>query len=571
MEKLLHKAQSIEQRYGGMLSYLILLPFLYPRGFSEYSTLYKGVFDVLLLFAMAAIFMWVLFDIVHRGFQFRLSACAAVAYYVLLICITLLSKKGFGEGLQKMFSTPVLYLFCFMQIRRDSKRFLEILANILLVILALNVTLFTSSVMDKLVGIYHVNFLGHVQVSAQYGILGVFVAYLRLKLQPALGLKDILLLCVSLLSVLLAQTTVGYLVLVILALGAIITSIGKFQKSKKLLLADSRMFLAGYLILSVFLLLFAVTKIDVAIKNTFLALNGRTIVWRDALQLVLERPIFGYGAFGVLITTFWSEGMNYAHSDFIQHLLDGGIVLTVAFYGLLYIFLSYGKWFRDKQLKAFTNICLVAMFVVMLLESATEYFYIHIFFCLVASVPIIEKHPKHLQKTRDLKMMISFAQLKQEFSKWYFPKRIRRVAKSCGKGLYVGGKTFVTANTELGKHVHFNGMGIHGEGNVRIGDYFHSGVNCQIITSFHNYNGNALPYDETYISKDVVIGNNVWIGNNVIILGGVTIGEGAIIQAGSVVCKSVPPLAIAGGHPAVPFSWRDQEHYERLKAEKKFH
>ena len=50
-----------------------------------------------------------------------------------------------------------------------------------------------------------------------------------------------------------------------------------------------------------------------------------------------------------------------------------------------------------------------------------------------------------------------------------------------------------------------------------------------------------------------------------IVLGGVTIGEGAIIQAGSVVVKDIPPLAIAGGHPAVPFKYRDKEHYYRLK------
>lgn len=50
-----------------------------------------------------------------------------------------------------------------------------------------------------------------------------------------------------------------------------------------------------------------------------------------------------------------------------------------------------------------------------------------------------------------------------------------------------------------------------------------------------------------------------------------TIGEGAIIQAGSVVCKDVPAYAIAGGHPAVPFKYRDIEHYKKLKSEGRFH
>ena len=56
-----------------------------------------------------------------------------------------------------------------------------------------------------------------------------------------------------------------------------------------------------------------------------------------------------------------------------------------------------------------------------------------------------------------------------------------------------------------------------------------------------------------------------------IVLGGVTIGEGAIIQAGSVIIKDIPKYAIAGGHPAKVFKYRDIEHYIKLKIEKRFH
>ena len=114
-------------------------------------------------------------------------------------------------------------------------------------------------------------------------------------------------------------------------------------------------------------------------------------------------------------------------------------------------------------------------------------------------------------------------------------------------------------------------MKISGTAKVIIGSNFHSGKHCRIITSFHNYDsGEALPYDKTYYSRDVVIGDNVWLGEAVMILGGVTIGEGAVIQARSVVCNDIPPLAVAGGHPAKPFKYRDEEHYYKLKSEGKF-
>lgn len=161
--------------------------------------------------------------------------------------------------------------------------------------------------------------------------------------------------------------------------------------------------------------------------------------------------------------------------------------------------------------------------------------------------------------------------IKFEFSKLYYPLRIKNVAAEYKGPIYVGGKSFVTPNTYLGNNVNFNGMSMYGNGRIEIGDNFHSRVGCQILTSFHNYEGNEIPYDNTFIDKDVIIGDNVWLGNSVIVLGGVTIGEGAIIQAGSVVCQDIPNYAIAGGHPAKTFKYRDKEHYLKLKEEKKFH
>lgn len=137
--------------------------------------------------------------------------------------------------------------------------------------------------------------------------------------------------------------------------------------------------------------------------------------------------------------------------------------------------------------------------------------------------------------------------------------------------LYVNRKSTFNNKTYLGRNVHFNGMWIGGCGKVEIGDNFHSGRECLMMTQNHNYEGEAIPYDSNYICKDILIEDNVWIGNRVIILGGVTIGEGAIIQAGSVVVNDIPKYAIAGGHPAVVFSSRNVEHYLQLKKAGKFH
>jgi acetyltransferase-like isoleucine patch superfamily enzyme len=153
---------------------------------------------------------------------------------------------------------------------------------------------------------------------------------------------------------------------------------------------------------------------------------------------------------------------------------------------------------------------------------------------------------------------------------WYYKRIVIHTVKEYHEPLKVNFKTSLNRNTYLGKNVNFNGMKIRGKGEVRIGDNFHSGPECIILTQIHNYEGTAIPYDNTYIKRKVIIEDNVWFGVRVLVLPGVTIGEGAIIQAGTVVVKDVPPLAIVGGHPGKVFKYRDKEHYYKLKSEKKF-
>lgn len=149
----------------------------------------------------------------------------------------------------------------------------------------------------------------------------------------------------------------------------------------------------------------------------------------------------------------------------------------------------------------------------------------------------------------------------------YYTQRVKRQCRHYEGPLYINRRSNVNCFTILGANVHMNGLCVGGSGKVHIKDNFHCGEECLIITSVHNYHGEALPYDTTSIHKDVTIEDNVWLGTRVIILGGVNIGEGAIIQAGSVVVKDIPPCAIAGGHPAQVFAYRDKVHYNRLKNE----
>jgi len=156
--------------------------------------------------------------------------------------------------------------------------------------------------------------------------------------------------------------------------------------------------------------------------------------------------------------------------------------------------------------------------------------------------------------------------IKKKIKRAYFGFRVRIMARSVGCSPKINAITKVTDKTTLGDNFNSNGLLVIGKGEVEIGDNFHCGFGCIIITENHKFkNADKVPYGNEYDVRNTVIGDNVWLGINVTLLPGVEIGEGAIIQAGSVVTKSIPPLSIAGGHPSTVFSARDSFQYYDLK------
>jgi acetyltransferase-like isoleucine patch superfamily enzyme len=75
---------------------------------------------------------------------------------------------------------------------------------------------------------------------------------------------------------------------------------------------------------------------------------------------------------------------------------------------------------------------------------------------------------------------------------------------------------------------------------ITIEDRVSIGIRTTIIGHFRELN------------EGVRIESDVFVGPGVIILPNVVIGRGAVVAAGSVVTRSVPPMTIVQGNPAVP-------------------
>ncbi len=86
---------------------------------------------------------------------------------------------------------------------------------------------------------------------------------------------------------------------------------------------------------------------------------------------------------------------------------------------------------------------------------------------------------------------------------------------------------------------------------VSIGKGAVIGIRAVIIAHFRSETADGHPAAR---EPTVRIEDDVFVGPGVIILPDVTIGYGAVVNAGSVVTRSVPPLTMVQGNPAVPIA-----------------
>lgn len=145
--------------------------------------------------------------------------------------------------------------------------------------------------------------------------------------------------------------------------------------------------------------------------------------------------------------------------------------------------------------------------------------------------------------------------------------------QACGVGVEVEGRFRMTGpeGASIGNNVHIGDNTVfRAEGGLIIGDNTHVGPNVTILTTNHEYEGTALPYDHRHRYRPVTIGRNVWIGMNANVVPGTRIGDGAIIGMGSTVSGVVPPGAIVAPATTQVLGYRDPQRYADLEAERQY-
>lgn len=374
-----------------LLIYFIFISFLHPRGFYEYSLIYKNFFTNCLYLSVVISFIIILLDLRNSKFHLKKYILYMLIYHLLMLIITLVNKGGITAGLQKIFATPALCLICTYYLKNDQKLFFKCISNLLLIILGLNVLvfnpfLFNSYFRDEI----HLMFIGHVQLGSQLGLLGIFISYLLSYINGKWKLKNSFLVIFSVATMILSNTSCSLISLVIFLISILYI---KFSKKCKFLKLNSKVYLSMYLLIN-FILFFILIKNNWVFPFNFMSFNGRTFIWRNAFELINLHKLFGYGVHGVLIQVFWSKwiggGMNYAHNQLVQVMLDGGIVLLIVF---ILMMKYYTKPLNNLNSKIvpFVNCCLGVMYFIMCVESPMEEFYIFFFISIIGNISEIIK------------------------------------------------------------------------------------------------------------------------------------------------------------------------------------
>ena len=96
-------------------------------------------------------------------------------------------------------------------------------------------------------------------------------------------------------------------------------------------------------------------------ENAGSAGTGRWGIWMATLKLIGQKPLFGWGAFGVKYELFQMVGINAVHSEYLQYAADYGIPVALIYIsGLVCIFIR--AWKNRRTMDEMSIACLVASF-----------------------------------------------------------------------------------------------------------------------------------------------------------------------------------------------------------------
>ena len=367
--------------------YVVVIGFLFPRGYNEISDIYRKVCSVAMWLSVLLTWLqWFKCSKIKNKLgegKIEVSVLQIGLYFIVAIIITIIIRQNISSGLQQLLAAPSVCTFMILNLRKKTKKLLNIIVNVLCFEFTINA--FITLLQPDFYGVYHMIFLGHIQVVSQYGVLSILTAILYWLLYHDKKKKLIYFLVITLYTMLTTDTEAA----IFTAAGFLIALIIYKWKWSRLLTFRSEVYVFFMVAMSVIVVYFSTVNTSLI---SYIDINGRNFVWQSALAKIKLHPILGYGIDGVLISTFWSEGFNYAHNQLVQNFLDGGLVLAFTFWAMILGFAKNINKIKIVRYKVLCNASLMALLFIMLFDSTTLYIYMYMILSIIFSVrKIIQK------------------------------------------------------------------------------------------------------------------------------------------------------------------------------------
>lgn len=376
------------------LIYFLIIPFVYPKGFSEYFHIYKTFFTIWLYISIIIICFICVVDCIKfkkKIYNFKFIG-SFILYFFVMFIVTLFCRNTFTDTLQKIFVPPMLCFLCSKYFTSIPYRLIRITSNVLSFIFVLNLILFNPLFWPNYFApiTNHLTFLGHVQTGAQLGMLLILLSYIEYEYFNKCKPRFIKQIFLSMATMLFSFTSASYIAIIIMILFFVIY---KF-KLYDLFNFNAKTYITIYLFIN-FILFYYVGNDANSLQIFGFSLNGRGFIWKEAINAFYRSIIYGYGSHGILIKVFWSawtgdgSGMNYMHNQILQVLLDGGLILFIPFLFLLYTSFNNVNKIKDKKSHYWFTCFILINLLIMTFESTMEYFYVFYVFCVYAYLPYI--------------------------------------------------------------------------------------------------------------------------------------------------------------------------------------
>ena len=356
-----------------------------PIGWEVYSNTYKNIVDIM---SVIGILAGIAVIIMNKKIYLKKTVILIIVSCLELLLTTIVHQGGINEGIKKIFIVPILCLVLSNLLMYNYKEVVNVIANILLVILLMNVTVFSQYLFPQYFLVdKHMTFIGHVQSISMISTLGILLGFLKIKSENRRKYSGIFLIMLSIINMIYSDTDASYL-----SLGTILilTLLGRNTVVRKIINNQMTIIGLGYFLVNICILTATAAS---SIGRMLQAISsGRSFVWNIGMPLVKEKLLFGYGAYGVKIAPFWTkwstniqdkQGFNYAHNTILQLLLDGGITLLILSIIAIWLCVKNVGKLKSENIQYMFNSMIIVWLLISTVESVVEYYYIFIFLMIV--------------------------------------------------------------------------------------------------------------------------------------------------------------------------------------------